>query len=452
MPREVATPGDQATPASAEPVTDGQATDAPATDASTADAPTTHAPATEAASGDAQGHDAPEQPAPLSGPAGEPDAEAVEDGASPAPNVPRVVVPRWIQATVLPLAILGFYELCKAAGTIFLCLLIACVIALILNPLAKMVQKLLPRGLAILSSYLIVLAIFLGVGVLLASPIANQVGNFSDHFPTIVKNANTDLVNVQGWLHRHGIKVQIAKQGQTALQTIEKRIEKSSGSIVSFSRDLLSKVVTTGVDIILTLVLSVYLLVYSESIGRLVREVLPPGDGTPDDDFPRLVQKAVSGYVRGQLLFSFIMGASCGIGLEVLGLTGVFPDGSKYAVFFGGFYGLMELIPYIGPILGPVPAVLVALFTNPISAVWLLIFFLVLQQLEGHIVAPQVFRISLRINPILVILALLVGYQLYGIPGSLVALPLATVIRQTVLYLRRHLQLESWGTSPPSPT
>jgi predicted PurR-regulated permease PerM len=113
-------------------------------------------------------------------------------------------------------------------------------------------------------------------------------------------------------------------------------------------------------------------------------------------------------------------------------------------VFFGVFYGLMELIPYIGPILGALPPVLVALFNDPITAVWVILLFVALQQLEGHFVAPQVFRISLRINPIVIILSLLVGYQIYGIAGALVALPVAAVVRETVVYLRRHLVLEPW--------
>ena len=127
--------------------------------------------------------------------------------------------------------------------------------------------------------------------------------------------------------------------------------------------------------------------------------------------------------MRGQLLFSLIMGSSAALALWIFGVTGVFPDGSTYALFFGGFYGLMEFIPYVGPIIGPAPAVLVALFTHPISAVWVVLLFVALQQLEGHFVAPQVFRISLRINPILIILSLLIGYQIYGIAGALIALP-----------------------------
>jgi predicted PurR-regulated permease PerM len=143
------------------------------------------------------------------------------------------------------------------------------------------------------------------------------------------------------------------------------------------------------------------------------------------------------------------MGTSAGLALTVFGLAGIFPDGERYAVFFGGFYGLMEFVPYIGPIIGPAPAVLVALFNHPISALWVVLLFVALQQLEGHFVAPQVFRISLRVNPILIIIGLLLGYQLYGIAGALIALPTLAVLRETVLYLRRHTVLEPWRVTAP---
>ncbi len=364
--------------------------------------------------------------------------------------VPPVVVPRWIQLVLLPIALLGLWALARAAGTVLLVLLIASVIALILNPLIKRFERgRVPRGLAILLVYLGGFAIVGGLGVLLANPISTQASRFSRDVPHFIDKANHDLADVQTWLNDRGIKVQIQQQGQTALQTLEKHVLKSSGSIVSFSRDLLSQVVTISFDLILVLVLSIYLLVYGRQIGDLVRRIMPPGDGTPEDDFPLLVQRAVFGYVRGQVLFSLIMGASAALALWLFGVIGIFPAGEQYAVFFGGFYGLMEFIPYIGPIIGPLPAVLVALFNDPISAVWVILLFVGLQQLEGHIVAPQVFRISLRINPILIILALLIGYQLYGIAGALVALPLASIVRQTVIYLRRHLVLEPWVVGAP---
>jgi predicted PurR-regulated permease PerM len=372
------------------------------------------------------------------------------------PAVPPVVVPRWIQLVVLPLALLGLWALARAAGSVLIILVVAAVVALILTPTVRLLEGVLPRGLAILIVYLAGFAVIGGIGVLLASPVTTQITHFEQNVPSIVRHANRQLDNLQNFLNDHGLHVHIKQQGSSALDTLQKDVLKRSGDIVSFSRDLLSQLVTIGFDLVLILVLSIYLLVYGHQIGDLVRRIMPPGDGTPEDDYPLLVQGAVSGYVRGQLLFSLVMGGSAAICLEILGLVGIFPAGRDYAVFFGAFYGLMEFIPYIGPIIGPLPAILVALFNDPISAVWVTLLFIALQQLEGHFVAPQVFRISLRINPILIILSLLIGYQIYGIVGSLIALPIAAVVRETVIYLRSHLVLEPWGTttllsSPPSP-
>jgi len=382
------------------------------------------------------------------------DAEPGSDAAHGAPEHelssvatpnPPVVVPRWVQLVLLPIALLGLWALARASGSVLLVLIVASMVALILAPVVRLLERRIPRGLAILLVYVGGFAVLGGIGVLLASPVTSQITRFENNVPAIVRNANHSLDDFQRWLDRHGINIHVEQQGQTALDTLQRDVLKRSGDIVSFSRDLLSGIVTVGFDLVLVLVLSVYLLVYGKQIGKLVRSIMPPGDGTPEDDYPRLVQQAVSGYVRGQLLFSLAMGTSAAIGLAIFGLLGIFPDGERYAIFFGVFYGLAEFIPYIGPIIGPVPAVLLALFQNPISAVWLILLFIALQQLEGHVIAPQVFRISLRINPILIILALLIGYKLYGIAGALVALPVIAVLRQTVLYLRRHLVLEPWG-------
>jgi predicted PurR-regulated permease PerM len=373
-----------------------------------------------------------------------PEAEPLPTGLP----VPPVIVPRWIQLVLLPLALLGLWELARAIGPVLLIIIFASVTALILNPPIKALARFgVPRPLAIPLMYLGVFATVALLGLLLSNPITSQVSNFQHTIPSIVRHANRDLGDLQTWLDNRGIHIHIQKQGQTALDTLEKSISKRSGDIVSFSSDLLQKVAEISFGLILSLVLSIYLLIYSESIGNLVRQVMPPGDGTRGDDYPYRVQRAVLGYVRGQLSFSFIMGASAGISLWIFGMIGIFPDGRHYALFFGVFYALMELIPYLGPFLGALPPVIVALLDHPITAVWLIILFVVLQELEGHVIAPQVFRISLRINPILIILALLIGDELYGIAGALLALPVSAVLRETVLYLRRHLVLEPWSTA-----
>jgi putative heme transporter len=387
--------------------------------------------------------------APEAAPPSQEEREVVTGSSpSPAPEPPRVVVARWVQLVLLPIALLALWALAKAAGKVLLIFIVAGVIALILNPAVAFVQRpRVPRGVAVLAVYAAFFLSLVGIGFLLANPIANQARSFANGLPHLVKEANKTIESFQNELNRHGLHVHLVKQGKTALQTLQDKLDKSSSKIATFGGGLLSEAASAVFDLVLVFVLSVYLLLYGQSIGALVRRAMPDGDGTHADDYPTLVQHAVARYVGGQLLFSLVMGATAGLALYLFGVLGIFPDGRKYAVVFAVFYGLMELVPYIGPILGALPAVLVALFTDPITAAWVALLFVGLQQVEGHVVAPQIFAHTLRINPLLVIFALLLGLQVHGLVGALVALPILSILRETAVYLSRHLTFEPWDRS-----
>jgi predicted PurR-regulated permease PerM len=373
-----------------------------------------------------------------------------EPPARPERPVQPWVVPRWIQLVTLPLTLLALYAVLKAAGVVVLIFVTAAVIALILNPLVAGLQRFhLHRGVAIAAVYLGFLGVLAVGGFLLANPISDQVTTLRDDIPSITRSANERLADVQDYFDRNGIDIEIKRQGETALETLQDKVVGGTDSIVSFGTDLLERIVTAGAGLILVIVLSIYMLVHGERIGALARKAMPPGDGTRDDDYPTRIVRAVGGYVRGQLLFSLAMGTGAGIGLWIYGALGIFPDGKTYALAFGVFFGLMELVPYAGPFLGGAPPVLVALFQDPLTALWVVLLFVGLQQIEGHIASPLIFGHALRINPLLVIFALLFGFELFGILGALVALPVAAIVRETVVYLREHLVLEPWGTLSP---
>ena len=376
--------------------------------------------------------------------------EAETPDPAPPPVVAPVVVARWVQLVLLPLCVLALYALAHAAGVVLLLFIVAAVVALILNPLVALLQRTrLPRPLAVILVYAVFFTAIPIAGFLLSGPIADQATSFAGDVPGLVDQASRSLDDLQGFLDDKGIDVQIKGQTDSALATLQDNVLAGSGEIVSVTGELLRRFIELSFYVILVIVLSIYMLIYAPRIGELVRGVMPPGDGTPEDDFPVRVQHAVFGYVRGQLLFSAIMGVSAGACLWLYGVLGIFPDGRTYAFAFGLFFGLMELVPYVGPVLGALPPVILALVQDPLTAVWVALLFLALQQLEGHVVAPNVFGRTLRLNPLLVILALLLGGQLYGLVGALVALPIAAVVRETVVYLRRHLVFEPWGTGQP---
>ncbi|MEA2191775.1 MAG: hypothetical protein QOI73_1896 [Solirubrobacteraceae bacterium] len=369
--------------------------------------------------------------------------------AAPSPVAP-VVVARWVQLVMLPLCVLALYALAHAAGVVLLLFIVASVVALILNPLVSFLERgRLPRTLAVIAVYAVFFTALPVAGFLLSGPVADQATTFADDVPGLVDDASASLDDVQRFFDDQGIDVQIKGQSESALASLQDRVVQGSGEIVAVTGELLRRLIELSFYVILVLVLSIYMLIYGPQIGTLVRGAMPPGDGTPEDDFPTRVQHAVFGYVRGQLLFSVIMGTSAGVLLWLFGVLGIFPDGRTYAFAFGLFFGLMELVPYVGPVLGALPPVIVALVQDPLTAVWVALLFLALQQLEGHVVAPNIFGRSLRLNPLLVILALLLGGEIYGIVGALVALPIAAVLRETLVYLRDHVVFEPWGTGQP---
>ena len=377
------------------------------------------------------------------------DAEVV-----PVAEVPRTVMPRWAQVTVLAFGAVILSGIESAAAPVVVLFMVSSVIALILNPLVESISTRfrVRRSFAVFLAYLGFFLVIAGIGAVLANPVASQVQTIQREVPQLGSSAGHALDSLQHWFDSNGVRVQIKEQGQTAVGVIQKQLVSSSGDIFSASQTVLKSAAEFSFSLILVFVVSIYMLLYAESIGRIIRARMPRGNGTASDDYPTTVQAAVAGYVRGQLLFSLSMGLSAGVAMWIAGEIGLFPEGKTYAVFFGVFFGLMELIPFIGPVLGALPPVLVALVNDPVDAIWVGLIFIVLQQLEGHVVAPQVFGHSLRINPLLVLFALLLGASLYGVVGALLALPITAVLRETAIYLHRHVELEPWGTSNPPPT
>ncbi len=115
-----------------------------------------------------------------------------------------------------------------------------------------------------------------------------------------------------------------------------------------------------------------------------------------------------------------------------------------YALLFGAWVAVAELIPYLGPWLGAVPPIAYALVVDPVSAIWVTLLFLGIHQLEGHVVVPKVMGTALRLHPLLVIFGLLAGAEIYGLLGIFVALPLLAVMRALWEFFSPRVVFEPW--------
>jgi predicted PurR-regulated permease PerM len=379
----------------------------------------------------------------------------VPGAPDPAEQIPpRIEIPRWIQLVGLPLLLLLAWVVAGAVRHAVFIFLVALLIALLLNPLVRGLGRVwIPRGLAVAIVYLAFAAAVALAILALATVVVQQTRHASnrvDNYFTVESGrppqtgATHDLVRLQGWLDAHHLnRIKVERQGEKFLNSIgTKDVEKYTTKALNWAEGAGLAVVTLLFSVVLVVVVSIYMLLDMQRLAAAVDRRFPPVPGTKP--LVERMEQALLNYVKGQLALSLIIGASSGFGIWILGELGLMPNGQKYALLFGAWAGITELIPYVGPWLGAAPPVLYALVQDPISALWVALLFLGIQQLEGHVVVPKVMGHSLRLHPLLVIFGLLAGGEIYGFPGILVALPLLAAARAAWEFFGERVALARW--------
>jgi predicted PurR-regulated permease PerM len=378
----------------------------------------------------------------------------------PPADATRIEVPRWVQMVMLPLLLLLAWVVAGAVRHVVFLFLVALLIALLLNPLVRGLGKAwIPRGLAVALVYLAFAAVVALAILALATVVVQQTRHASnrvDNYFTVASGrplrtgAQQDLASFQHWLNTHHLnRVKVQKQGQKFLDNVgTKDVEKYTTKALNWAEGAGLAAASLLFSVVLVIVVSIYMLLDMHRLTEAVNRRFPPrGEG----GLILRMERAVASYVKGQLLLSLIIGVSAGVGLWILGLVGLMPNGGRYALLFGAWAGVTELIPYVGPWLGATPPVLYALVQHPLSALWVALLFLGIQQLEGHLVVPKVMGHSLRLHPLLVIFGLLAGGEIYGFPGILVSLPLLAAARAAWEFFAERVELAPWPEGgPPS--
>jgi predicted PurR-regulated permease PerM len=374
---------------------------------------------------------------------------------------PRLVIPRWIQLVGLPLLVLFVWWFANLAAHVLFLFLVAALLALLLDPLVRGLQRVrFPRGLAVAIVYLAFAAalglVIFGIAAAVVTQTKTAASRFNDYFthpraPSGQTSAYQDVDRLQHWLNTHHLtSLKIEKQGHKLVKQIQRRdVGKYTHRIVNFVEGAAISIGTTLFEAIVLLVVSIYMLLDLQRLGRRIDRRFPPRPG--ERSLVLSVESALVAYVRGQAALSLIIGTSAGVGLYVLGAVGALPNGQQYALLFGAWVALTEVIPYLGPWLGAIPPIIYALVVHPISALWVVLLFLGIHQIEGHVVVPNVMGNALRLHPLLVIFGLAAGAEIYGLVGALVALPVLAACRAIWEFFSGRVTLERWDGEKPLP-
>jgi predicted PurR-regulated permease PerM len=313
--------------------------------------------------------------------------------------------------------------------------IIGLVIAYLVLPLVHFLDRRMPsrlrdrnlsRPLSILIVYLVVILFIAGNFAFLVPPVVEQGKVLWEQMPELA--AKGQVLGTE-WLGRYRETIPLDIQ-----QRIQSNLEKLAGTIGQALQDGVTRtvsVISSTISFFLGILVIPFWLFYILNDEVKVRESaldLIPDRIEPDLlNILRITDDIFSAYIRGQLILCFFIGAMATIGLLIAGVD--------FALLLGLTAGAFEILPYVGPILGAIPALIVAVLQSPITALWTLVVFIIIQQIENFFLVPRIAGESVKLHPAMVMVVLVVGNEALGLWGMLVAVPLTAVIRDVFKYL-----------------
>lgn len=296
-------------------------------------------------------------------------------------------------------------------------LLLSLAVAFLLTPVVNLLERYaIPRVVAALLVYIVVLAVLGGIGYGLVFSLISQVQYFSTNLPSYVLQLPDTYQAFQGWLVHQGIP---QANINAALSQVEAQLQNFATSLVNNALNIVIIVTDAFVNILLVAVLSFYFTLDGKLVRNNVVGIFPTNWKGHIELFEEALNKVVGNYIRGQLTLAFVIGLLAGFGCSVLGLN-------QFGLIIGVLAFLFETIPMVGPALASIPAILISLLLpDPFPRTfWIMGYFVFIQMFESNVLGPRIVGHAVGLHPIASILALLMGIQVFGAFGALIATPI----------------------------
>lgn len=300
--------------------------------------------------------------------------------------------------TVLFLLFLWFLY---AIRDILLEIFVALLIMTILNPLVGRLSKFkVPRGLSVILSYLVIFGVLGGVIAVLVPPLVEQTTSFVNTLPNYLNSLGVNrLANGE-----------VVGQLLSQLGSVPNQIVKAGVSLFA-----------NIINVIMVLIFAFYLLLVREKLSEHLLNLFGEEKTKSIVKVIGLMETKLGGWARGQFLLMLLVGVANYLGLVLLGIP--------YALPLAILAGLFEIIPYLGPTIAAIPAVVLGFSLSPLMGLATLALVFLIQQLENYVFVPRVMEKSIGISPIVILFALAVGFRLAGIVGVIISIPVVITLQ-----------------------
>jgi predicted PurR-regulated permease PerM len=318
----------------------------------------------------------------------------------------------------------GLYLLSHVTG-IFLPIIVAIVLSFILNPLVNIIARMplgkglrrISRGLAVIIAILLFALTLPAIMTFIFMPFVAEFNRFIANLPELIQR----IQHITGLLEQRASNLELPGGAQALIDQV---LSSAASYAVALGRRVVNATVgfaSQVVELVVVPVLTYYFLKDWPVLKTAFIEALPPASRSKAITIVEEMARVVSGYLRGQALISILIGFIVFMGMYLLDVD--------YPLVLGLLATLTETIPIIGPIIGAAPAVFLAYLAAPGLAAKVVIFFIIIHQLENHIIVPKIMGHTIDLHPVTVIISLLIGGQLLGIVGMMLAVPVVALLK-----------------------
>ncbi len=296
--------------------------------------------------------------------------------------------------------------------------LFSVVIASAVNPAVGWLQKKgIPRALGTFIIFLILFFILAVILFMIINPLSSELENLSETFPLYFDKISLEFEQVKS----------SSPQYEEIVGNIQAYLSGISDSLKSFATNIfaaLAKIFGGIATAIIVIIISFYLSAEERGIPLFLRSITPSTHQTYILNLWSRAQTKIGRWIRGQIILSLAVGIAVFIGLSIFGI--------RYKLVLALLAAVFEVIPFIGPIIAAIPAIALGFLKSPIVALWTAVVYLVVQQLENTILVPKIMQRAVGLNPVVIIISLLIGAQLLGFAGAILAVPVAAVIVEVI--------------------
>ncbi|MFH0830767.1 MAG: AI-2E family transporter [Parcubacteria group bacterium] len=292
--------------------------------------------------------------------------------------------------------------------------LFSLILAAAIDPLVDLLQRYkIPRSLGVFMIFVLLVAIIAGVVTLLIPPIAEQVSELARALPQYFTEERVDLYQR---LQEAARNLQLTDSLRDLFSSIGKTLSSTTGGIFSTVSSFFGGVFS----VISIAVLTFYLTAEEKGIKKFFQFIVPASQRDYVADLTSRIQAKLGVWLRTYILLGIFVGTLVYIGLALIGVP--------YALVLALLAGLLEFVPFVGPIVSIVPALFFAVTDSPVKAILVLVLYVVVNQVEQHLIVPRLLRRTIGLNPVVIVLVLLIGAKLAGVIGLLLAVPLTIAL------------------------